>query len=399
VPENRKLKVFLCHSKDDKPKVRDLYHRLVADGFDAWLDEEKLLPGQDWTTEIPKAVRTSDAVAICISKASVTKEGYVQKEIRIALDIADEKPDGTIFLIPVKLEDSGIPERLSKWQWVNLFDEKGYEKLKLSLVLRAQSLGLETFLEKHFDFEPQMIRVPAGKFLMGSTQAQATQAIKDGMNEEWVKDEQPQHEVDLSEYFISKYSIINQQYQVFIRETNYQPPKGWQNENYPASKRDHPIVNVSWDDAMEYCRWLSSKTGKLYRLPTEAEWEKAARGVDGRVYPWGNYFDKQYASASKGSGDTNRVGSVSPQSDSPYGCADMLGNIFEWCADWHNKDEYKEGNVKNPKGPKIGTTRVVRGGIYTLGQWSVRCAFRSASRSYIISDVCGFRVAISAVTL
>ena len=210
---------------------------------------------------------------------------------------------------------------------------------------------------------------------MGSTPAQATQAIQEGMNEEWVKDEQPQHEVDLSEYFISKYPIINQQYQVFIHGTNYQPPKGWKNGNYPASKEDHPVVNVSWDDATEYCRWLYSKTGKPYRLPTEAEWEKAARGVEGRVYPWGNHFDKQYASASKGSLDTNRIGSISPQSDSPYGCVDMLGNIFEWCIDWHNKDEYKEhcrSDIKNPKGPKIGTTRVVRGGIYTLGQWSVR---------------------------
>jgi TIR domain len=150
VPENRKLKVFLCHSKDDKPKVRELYRRLVADGFDAWFDEEKLLPGQDWATEIPKAVRTSDVVAICISKASVTKEGYVQKEIRIALDIADEKPDGTIFLIPVKLEDSDIPERLSKWQWVNLFDEKGYEKIKAIACITRSKFGARDLFRKIF---------------------------------------------------------------------------------------------------------------------------------------------------------------------------------------------------------------------------------------------------------
>lgn len=92
--ENRKLKVFLCHSKDDKPKVRELYHRLVADGFDPWFDEEKLMPGQEWDLEIRKAVRESDVVIVCLSKSSTTKAGYVQKEIRFALDVADEQLEG-----------------------------------------------------------------------------------------------------------------------------------------------------------------------------------------------------------------------------------------------------------------------------------------------------------------
>jgi hypothetical protein len=119
--ENRKLKVFLCHSKDDKPKVRKLYKRLIADGFDTWLDEEKLMPGQDWDLEIRKAVRNSDTVVVCLSKDSTTKEGYIQKEIRFALDVADEKPEGTIFLIPVRLEDCSVPNRISRFQWVDLF--------------------------------------------------------------------------------------------------------------------------------------------------------------------------------------------------------------------------------------------------------------------------------------
>lgn len=100
--ENRKLKVFLCHSKDDKPKVYELYRRLVSDGFDVWLDEEKLMPGQDWDLEIRKTVRNTDVVIVCLSNSSVTKSGYVQKEIRFALDVADEKPEGTIFIVPVR---------------------------------------------------------------------------------------------------------------------------------------------------------------------------------------------------------------------------------------------------------------------------------------------------------
>src|SRR5215208_7001400 len=97
--ENRKLKVFLCHSKDDKSKVRNLYRRLCDDGFDAWLDEEKIMPGQEWDLEIRKAMRETDIVIVCLSKNSITKAGYVQKEIRFALDIASEQPEGKTFII------------------------------------------------------------------------------------------------------------------------------------------------------------------------------------------------------------------------------------------------------------------------------------------------------------
>jgi hypothetical protein len=119
----RPLKVFLCHASGDKPAVRQLYKRLVVEGIDAWLDQEKLLPGQDWRLEIPKAVREADVVVICLSNRSITKEGYIQKEIKFALDIAEEKPEGTIFVIPARLEDCPVPERLNRWQWVDLFDE------------------------------------------------------------------------------------------------------------------------------------------------------------------------------------------------------------------------------------------------------------------------------------
>lgn len=133
------IQVFLCHATGDKPKIRELYRRLRNDRVDTWLDEENLLPGHEWQIEIPKAVRSSDVVIVCLSKGSITKEGYVQKEIRQALDVADEKPDGTIFIIPLKLEECEVPERLKKWQWVNLIDNNGYERLMRSLEIRAAS--------------------------------------------------------------------------------------------------------------------------------------------------------------------------------------------------------------------------------------------------------------------
>ena len=136
------LRVFLCHSSGDKPAVRELYQRLCAEGIDAWLDEEKLLPGQDWQREIPKAVRASDVVIVCLSRGSITKAGYVQREIKFALDVADEQPEGAIFLIPAKLEECEVPDRLSRWQWVNLYEAKGYERLMRALRTRAEALGI-----------------------------------------------------------------------------------------------------------------------------------------------------------------------------------------------------------------------------------------------------------------
>ena len=137
----RPLKVFLCHASGDKAPVRELYKRLVKEGVDAWLDEEKLLAGQTWRVEIPRAVRESDVVVVCLSNKSITKEGYIQKEIKFALDNADEKPEGTIFLIPARLEDCIVPERLSGWQWVDLFEDNGFIKLLRSLKLRADQVG------------------------------------------------------------------------------------------------------------------------------------------------------------------------------------------------------------------------------------------------------------------
>lgn len=136
------LGVFLCHASEDKPMVRKLYERLYEDAFLPWLDSEDLLPGQDWDYEIRNAVRASDAVLVCLSGHATQKSGYVQKEIAHALDAAEEKPEATIFIIPVLLEPCTIPTRLRKWQWVDLGTEKGYEKLLLALKSRAKQLGL-----------------------------------------------------------------------------------------------------------------------------------------------------------------------------------------------------------------------------------------------------------------
>lgn len=134
------LKIFLCHSSGDKAAVRKLYKRLNVENFNPWLDEEDLLPGQEWQIEIPKEVKKSDIVIVCLSRSSINKEGYIQKEIKYALDAADEKPEGTIFIIPLKLEECNVPDRLSRWHWVNLYEDNGFEKLMRSLQKRNNQL-------------------------------------------------------------------------------------------------------------------------------------------------------------------------------------------------------------------------------------------------------------------
>lgn len=137
----RQLRVFLCHASQDKPAVRKMYAYLKQHGVQPWLDREDLLPGQDWEVEIPKALFASDVILVCISKNSINKEGYVQKEIAFALDKALEKPEGTIFIIPVKLEECDVPNRLKRYHWVDYYRTDGRKRLLMGLNLRVQGLG------------------------------------------------------------------------------------------------------------------------------------------------------------------------------------------------------------------------------------------------------------------
>ena len=173
----RPLKVFLSHAHADADAVRALYKRLVADGVDAWLDKEKLVPGQDWEREIRKAVREADVVIVCLSK-QFNQRGYRQKEVRIALDEADIMPEGEIFIIPAKLEECEILESLNKIQWVDLFKDNGYEKLMRSLSLRAD--GLEIVLQKEKQDKTENDKI-------GSAQKDSISTEVDGLDWKYAK--------------------------------------------------------------------------------------------------------------------------------------------------------------------------------------------------------------------
>lgn len=138
----RRLRVFLCHSSADKQAVRKLCEWLGRDGFDPWLDEQQLLPAQRWQDVIEDAVRASDVVLVCLSAGSVSKEGFLQREIKFALQVADEKPDETIYIVPTRLEPVELPRRFREYQAANLYDADGYEKLRQSLAIRAAQIAV-----------------------------------------------------------------------------------------------------------------------------------------------------------------------------------------------------------------------------------------------------------------
>ena len=479
MPEPRKLRVFLCHSSQDKPVVRELYEKLLAEGWiDPWLDQEKILPGQDWDLEIEKAVETSDLILVCLSNQSVSKEGYLQKELRMVLDVTMNMPEGAIFLIPLKLEACEAPRRIRTWQWVDYFPASArpsaYTRLLASLKLRAEKVGvlvsrstskpvdppisrpepvrldppskkepapapeLDLYIPPEYagaDFVPppaklptwhfggmEFVKVPHGEFLMGSTDKD-----KDAYD-----DEKPQHTVNIPyDFLVGRFPVANSLFRTFVKQTSYKTKAetngfgwvwegkwvkttgaSWLHPRGPESEiaglENHPVVQVIWKDAQAFCDWLNREHGStlprglFFRLPTEAEWEKAARGTDGRIYPWGNDFDSSKCNSNEnGLGRTTPLGLYSPHGDSPFGCADVAGNVWEWTASLWGKDASKP-DFGYPYQPRDGrenqkaaddVRRIRRGGSFYGGARFVRAAVRS--RDYLPSVSGGFRVALA----
>ncbi len=232
------------------------------------------------------------------------------------------------------------------------------------------------------------VRIPAGEFLMGSN------PVKDAEARE---DEVPQHRVQLPEYFIAQTPVTNAQYAAFVQATRSAAPKRWKNNLIPAGKELHPVVSVAWEEASAFALWVSRLTRYVCRLPTEAEWEKAARGTDGRIYPWGNIYDaRKLNSYENGPDRTTAVGHYSPAGDSPYGAVEMSGNVQEWCLDWYDAAEYaRRGKLTHqPRGPKTGITRVIRGGAFEYYGEAARCASRNDSHPGRHVNNIGFRIVI-----
>jgi formylglycine-generating enzyme required for sulfatase activity/Cdc6-like AAA superfamily ATPase len=270
-----------------------------------------------------------------------------------------------------------------------------WDALKYGELNNDVKQGITNFLiALKVPFLPQVVHIPAGTFLMGSTDEQAQQAVADGLSEDWVSREQPQHSVDLSEYRIGKYPVTNIEYQAFVQDTKASPPSHWEGPQYPEGTGDHPVVLVRWSEAIAYCEWLSEATGRPYRLPTEAEWEKAARGEDGRIFPWGNKWEKGKCNTEEsGIGSTSAVGQFSPEGDSPYGVVDMAGNVWEWCSSVYQSYPYDADDRREDL--EADGPRVLRGGSWYGYHWYARCAYRLRDDPDAGDEGFGFRVVVS----
>jgi formylglycine-generating enzyme required for sulfatase activity len=239
-------------------------------------------------------------------------------------------------------------------------------------------------------FEPEVILIAAGEFLMGSDPQ---------LDEDAEDREQPQHRLYLPEYYLAKTPVINGQYRAFVLATGHDPPKHWTYRRPPSSEEDHPVVRVSWYDAKAYCQWLSEVTGRGYSLPSEAEWEKAARGTDGRIYPWGNRWKSSHCNAFGDVGKTTSVHAY-PQGSSPFGVLDMAGNAYEWTRSlWGRNPRYSD--YRYPYRRDDGrenleaagyVARVLRGGAFEVDLRYVRCAHRDTALPDFGYPSTGFRV-------
>jgi formylglycine-generating enzyme required for sulfatase activity len=260
----------------------------------------------------------------------------------------------------------------------------------------------------------KFVHIPDGEFIIGSKR----QVDPDASDAEM-----PQHVLAVSDFYIMRYPVTNAQYQQFMEATGYRAPLFWEAGKYPDGQADHPVTGVNFLDAAAFCLWVKDVTGLPARLPTEPEWEKAARGPDGRVYPWGNQWEPGRCNNASGKETrdsaaplgTTPVAKYSPQGDSPYGVADLAGNVQEWVSSLYRPYPYDPEDGREelvhrldslsalPRFHETGATSMVnsseaafdkamlRGGSWREGRFLNRCAYRSWAAPMHRSDDTGFR--------
>lgn len=248
--------------------------------------------------------------------------------------------------------------------------------------------------------EAEMVLIAAGPFSMGSNDLSSA--------------DKPVHRVNLDAYYIGKFEVTNAQFRAFCEATGHPYPGAeWSPDGETSladlkEKSDYPVVGINWEDAVAYCQWLAQRTGKKYHLPTEAQWEKAARGgLEGQKYPWGSEefdADGHYRANSGSDSDNDRIREkdgflyTAPIGSFPhngYGLYDMAGNVWEWCADYYDESYYANSLETNPRGPNSGEKRVLRGGSWFGGPERMQCAARLWNYPLIRYASTGFRVAMT----
>jgi formylglycine-generating enzyme required for sulfatase activity len=236
---------------------------------------------------------------------------------------------------------------------------------------------------------PQMCAVRAGPFWMGTERAEAeVVAARHGIPAAWMLKSTPLHERELDAFEVARFPVTEGEYHAFARDTGYWDlPSHWRDGAPPRFRSNHPVHGVSWQGALLYTEWLRERTGRPFRVPTEAEWEKAARGADRRAFPWGERFDPARCNTREGGvGSTTPVGTY-PSGASPCGALDLAGNVEEWTADLYWP--YPGTGFEDPD---YGSYRMTRGGVFSLDADLARCDRRHGEP---FAAAIGFRVALS----
>ena len=432
--------VFISHAHEDA----EFAHRLAADlrarGWRIWIVPDSIRPGEKWVAAINHGLEESGVFLVVLTPAAVASK-WVTDETNVAKEMQQE---GELRLIPLGVADCRVPPLWRVHQRISFTGaypgaySAGLAALLAELenasgqpeaqrpaapIVEAQGkqgatapdvAGTATLLSASQPGGPkaaseaprrmgtpaaspdlltitlpihlELVQVPAGEFLMGSDPRVDKQAAGD---------EQPQHKLLLPEFFIGKVPVTNAQYASFVKAANRKAPTHWEKDVLPAGKAEHPVVNVSWQDAVDFCRWLSEATRRSFRLPSEAEWEKAARGGDGRIYPWGNQApDEKRCNFGGKIGGTTPVGKY-PSGVSPCGALDMAGNVWEWTSSAYKLYPYEPTDGReDPGGP---AARVLRGGAFLNPAVNVRCAVRARHYPYDRDRDFGFRVVASPV--
>jgi len=449
MPSQKLPRFFITHSWGDADFARRLADDLRAQGLEGFFDMYSVQPGDDIVARINTGLEECDVYVPLLSVAAL-KSPWCDEEINAAIMLSKQRGrGGKPRIIPLLIEDcaTALPPLLQHRLYINVAQvgyraavneliEKGFGVTRrvppdaqptpalptlpprtwiavgggvigvfvLLALIGAWIAGQSTTTlsptriapvtatlaltagattpvapptnapmsaaQRRGNDNAEMVAVPAGEFVMGN----------DGRY-----GESPQHTVFLDAFWIDKYEVTNALYKKCVDAGKCSSPS----TQYFGNPRydNHPVVYVTWNDAAGYCAWA----GK--RLPTEAEWEKAARGTDGRIFPWGNTFNKNYLnSAENGRGEVLAVGSF-PDGASPYGAMDMAGNVWEWVADWHDAEYYSTSPARNPKGPPVGTTKVIRGGAKDVDQNSARVTLRVDPAPDTQSGTIGFRCA------
>ena len=374
--------IFLSYCRKDFDEMQTVRQTLTEAGFSVWIDEG-LRPGTaDWKRAIKIAIRQCRALVVLLSPDSFHSE-WVRREVNRALNLkrpvfplllrgtpSESRP---IILKNILFWDLRFGNTKSLKQLIAEFKQRGWGDLvqeETAQVSYSSSPIIEPDLQDApVSDVPEEIkdnmagveggRIPEGKFLYGIDKER-----------KYIR----------KAFLIGKYPVTNEQYKRFLKaKKEYPIPKGWDenSRSYPIGKGDHPVVNVNWHDAVAFCKWNGC------RLPTEFEWEKAARGEDGRTYPWGeDSLDVKYAANSQEAeyGDTTPVDDF-PEGVSPYGVWDMSGNVWEWTDSWYDLKEKKN--------------RVLRGGSWINLSDRLRVAYRDYSNPGDTLNDFGFRCALS----